>query len=64
MKTTVFQDQDGQFRWHTQADNNEIIATSGEGYLHRVDCVAGFILLRETLVAGTMEFVIEGGETT
>lgn len=32
---TVFKDEKGEWRWQRQAENGEIVATSGEGYLHR-----------------------------
>lgn len=33
-RVTVFKDESAQWRWHMQAANGEIIATSGEGYVH------------------------------
>jgi uncharacterized protein YegP (UPF0339 family) len=34
-KVTVYQDDAGEWRWRRQAGNNEIISTSGEGYVDR-----------------------------
>jgi hypothetical protein len=42
MKTTWFEDENGEWRWHTQADNNEIVATSGEGYENHQDAISGW----------------------
>ena len=37
----VYRDQSPkqEWRWRMQADNHEIIATSGEGYRNKQDCV-------------------------
>jgi len=37
---TVFKDAAGEWRWHRVAANRERIATSGEGYTNKDDCVA------------------------
>lgn len=41
---TYFTDMQGEWRWHLQAANNEIVADSGEGYFNKKDCKDGFVL--------------------
>lgn len=38
-RVVVFEDEQGQWRWHRLARNNEVIATSGEGYVDKVHAV-------------------------
>jgi uncharacterized protein len=39
-------DARGEWRWHLKAANNEIIATSGEGYQNEKDCVDAIALVK------------------
>jgi len=34
----LFKDRAGEFRWRLRADNNQVIASSGEGFRDRSDC--------------------------
>lgn len=34
-RVTVFMDANSEWRWHRQAANNEIVSTSGEGYVDK-----------------------------
>ena len=43
----VFMDKRGEWRWRLRADNNEIIATSGEGYVRLNDCIHGIELVQD-----------------
>lgn len=43
---TIYIDQNGEFRWHLTAENNEKIADSGEGYRSRQDCENGIRLVK------------------
>ncbi len=43
----VFEDKKGEWRWRLRANNNEIIATSGEGYVRRSDCLHGLQLVQK-----------------
>ena len=36
----LFQGRDSDWYWRRRAGNGQIVATGGEGYVHRVDCVA------------------------
>jgi uncharacterized protein YegP (UPF0339 family) len=46
-KFQVYKDSQGEFRWRLRADNNEIIATSSEGYVNKSDCEHGIELLKK-----------------
>ena len=41
-------DAKGEWRWHLNADNNRIIATSGEGYVNKQDCLDGIKLVKSS----------------
>jgi uncharacterized protein YegP (UPF0339 family) len=41
-----YKDKAGEWRWRLRANNNEIIATSGEGYKNKRDCLHGVDLIR------------------
>lgn len=46
-KFQIFKDQAGEYRWRLRADNNEIIADSGEGYINKSDCMHGIELVKQ-----------------
>ena len=48
MRVCVYKDRLGQFRWPLKADNNRIIADSGESYANKADCEAGITLVKST----------------
>jgi uncharacterized protein YegP (UPF0339 family) len=37
----VYKDARGEFRWRLKASNGQIIATSGEGYTTKANCLGG-----------------------
>jgi uncharacterized protein len=37
----VYEDDAGDWRWRLKADNGNILADSGEGYVRKTDCYAG-----------------------
>ena len=41
-----WKDAAGEWRWHLKAANNQIIATSGEGYRNEADCLAAIELVK------------------
>ncbi|MCI1145929.1 DUF1508 domain-containing protein [Stenotrophomonas maltophilia] len=41
----------GDWRWRLRADNGRIIATSGEGYQNKADCLHGIELVTSASVA-------------
>lgn len=38
----------GQWYWHLKAANGKIIASSGEGYYNKQDCLAGIQLVKSS----------------
>ncbi len=55
-RVEVYQDARDEWRWRRLAGNNKVIADSGEGYLHRVDCLDSAIAVN----ARPFTFVIAG----
>ena len=43
----IIQDVAGEYRWHLRANNNQIIATAGEGYKAKGDCEHGIDLVKQ-----------------
>ena len=43
----VFKDKRSEWRWRLRANNNQVIATSGEGYHNRKDCIHGIYLVKD-----------------
>lgn len=39
MKFHIYRDRKGEYRWRLRARNGRIIATSGEGYKRKRDCM-------------------------
>lgn len=46
MRYYIFKDKAGEWRWHLDAGNNRIIATSGEGYKNEEHCVHAIRLVQ------------------
>lgn len=49
MRIEFYIDAANEHRWRAVADNNEVIATSSEGYRDLGDCQAGLVLLAQAL---------------
>ena len=45
----LYQDEKGEFRWRLRANNNKIIADSGEGYKKKNDCLEGIFLAKKLI---------------
>lgn len=43
----VYKDNAGEYRWRLQANNNEIVADSNEGYKSRQSCLHGIEVVRK-----------------
>ena len=54
----VYLDEVGEYRWRFQANNNKIIATSGEGYTHKRDCLDGIALCKQNANARTVDHTV------
>lgn len=50
----------GDWRWRLKANNGQIIATSGEGYQNRHDCLSAVELVMGTSMATTVHDTAEG----
>lgn len=48
MHFQLYKDAAGQWRWRLVAGNNQIVATSGEGYVNKADAVHGIDLVKGT----------------
>lgn len=44
----VYKDTGGEWRWRLWAANNRIIATSGESYTNRTDCIDAIALVKSS----------------
>ncbi len=51
----VYKDVRGEWRWTLKAGNHETIATSGEGYINRADCLHGIELVKQSATAPVRE---------
>jgi uncharacterized protein YegP (UPF0339 family) len=49
----IYIDKAGEYRWHYQAANREIVADSAEGYKRLEDCEHGISLIRHSFNAET-----------
>ena len=58
-KFQIFKDARGEFRWRLRAGNNEIIATSGEGYKAKADCEHGIELVKRDAPAAPVDEVTD-----
>jgi len=54
LKFEVYQDAAKEFRWRLKAGNGEILATAGQGYKAKADCMKG--VERMKAEAGTLQF--------
>ena len=51
----VYKDGADEWRWRLRAANHEIIATSGEGYVNKADCLHGVSLVKSSTDAPVKE---------
>jgi uncharacterized protein len=47
----VYKDKAGEYRWRLQANNNEVVADSNEGYTSKASCLNGIEVVRK--IVGT-----------
>ena len=55
MEFVLFKDNIGEHRWKLLAANNKVIASSGEGYHAKADCIHGINLVRDCFKAPVRE---------
>ncbi|BCM86546.1 YegP family protein [Methylobacterium indicum] len=46
MRFELYRDGKGEWRWRLRAENGEVVADSGEGYVRREDCEHGIALVK------------------
>ena len=51
----IYKDSQHYWRWRLKAANNRIIADSGEGYLHKADCLSAITLVKSSSSAPVYE---------
>ena len=56
----VYLDKAGQWRWRLRHQNGNIIATSGEGYNNKGDCLAGIRSVIENAAEAPIEIIPRG----
>jgi uncharacterized protein YegP (UPF0339 family) len=44
----IFKDTQNHWRWHLKAANNRIIASSGESYWNKADCLSAIALVKQS----------------
>lgn len=53
-RVEFFHDADGEWRWRAKAENGRIVATSGEGYTNKDDCLDGCKKAMRILTGATL----------
>jgi hypothetical protein len=54
----VYKDGSGGFRWRLKSANGKVVATSGEGYKAKADCLNGIDLIKRGASAAPIEEVL------
>lgn len=54
-KFQIYRDSNGQYRWRLRANNNQIIAGSGEGYINKADCRHAIDLVKQLAPGAPVE---------
>lgn len=63
-KFEIYRDARDEFRWRFQANNGKVLAESGEGYLNRVNCEHGIILIKQEAGNATISDNFKSGSPT
>jgi uncharacterized protein len=53
----VYKDKGGEFRWRLRAVNKQVIATSGQGYKEKRDCMNGIESVKKNAAEAKVEEV-------
>ena len=59
-KFEVYQDRGGEFRWRLRATNTQILATSGDGYKAKRDCLHAIESVKRDVANAPVEDTTEG----
>ena len=57
---TVYRDRKRHWRWRLTTPNGRILATSGEGYKRKLDCLIGMILVSRYSIITTYQLLSIG----
>jgi len=60
MTFNYYPDAKGEWRWNLKANNNRIVATSGEGYQNRQDCLDAIQRIKDEAKDAGVEKVDQG----
>jgi uncharacterized protein YegP (UPF0339 family) len=58
-KFEVYKDRAGEFRWRLKAQNTQVLATSGDGYKTKRDCMSGIESVKRAAAEAPVEDVSE-----
>jgi len=53
----VYKDKGGEFRWRLRSVNKQVIATSGQGYKEKRDCISGIESVKKNAAEAKVEEV-------
>ena len=60
-KFEVYKDRGGEFRWRLRAQNTQVLATSGDGYKAKRDCLSGIESVKRAVAEAQVEDLSEAG---
>lgn len=55
----VYKDKAGEYRWRLQANNNEVVADSNEGYKAKNSCLSGIEVVKRIAAAAPINDLTE-----
>jgi uncharacterized protein len=58
-KFEVYKDRGGEFRWRLRAQNTQVLATSGDGYKSKRDCMSGIESVKRAVAEAPVEDMSE-----
>ena len=60
-KFEVYKDRAGEFRWRLRATNTQVLASSGQGYTTKRDCMSGIESVKRAVAEAPVEDTTEAG---
>ena len=60
-KFTVYTDKHSEFRWKFVANNNTVVAKSGESYKRQEDCLASLSHLQKDIGGAAVDYQLRNG---
>src|SRR5262245_17664850 len=58
LKFEVYQDKAKEYRWRLKAANGKILATAGQGYKAKADCVHGIERIQADVASDKLKFEV------